>query len=1508
MGSSSLYVHHLERHAVHAVEDPLLALSYPRRHALPYRSFVGPYEPLCDSCASFSIVFVTKARAFGALGGALQSSGGSRSAMAPRGSVLEDATNQEELIRTPGGSTKTVEETYQKKTQLEHILLRPDTYIGSVEKVQQTLWIFDGTKMVQKEVGYVPGLYKIFDEILVNAADNKVRDSKMDTLRVDIDQESNTVQVYNNGNGVPVTIHKEEGVYVPELIFGHLLTSSNYNDQEKKVTGGRNGYGAKLTNIFSTEFTIETCDGQRGLQYKQIFQNNMALKGEPSITKCKKTDNWTRVTFKPDLKKFNMEELEDDIVALMTKRVYDVAGCIGKGCKVYLNGEQLKIKKFSDYVDLFLNSQDVPKLHEKVNDRWEICVSVSDGQFQQCSFVNSINTLRGGTHVNYIADQVSAKILEHMKKKHKNTKIKQFQIKNHLWIFVNSLIENPAFDSQTKETLTTRATAFGSKCDISDEFMKKVFKCGVIDNILAWATFKESKELKKTDGSKRSRLVGIPKLDDANDAGTRNSQHCTLILTEGDSAKALAISGLSVVGRDRFGVFPLRGKLLNVRDASHQQIMSNTEISNIKQILGLQHGKEYTDTKSLRYGHLMIMTDQDHDGSHIKGLLINFLHAHFASLLKVPGFLVEFITPIIKAKKGKQTMTFYSMPEYQNWLESLGEDRTKGWSIKYYKGLGTSTAAEAKQYFADIENHRKVFTWDGEEAGQLIEMAFSKKKVEERKGWMRKHKPGTFLDHSESSVSYSNFINQELILFSLADLQRSIPSVCDGMKTGQRKIIYCAFKRNLKSDIKVAQLAGYVSEHSAYHHGEQSLTSTIVGLAQSFVGSNNINLLYPSGQFGTRLQGGKDAASPRYIFTRLGPLARLLFPEPDDQLLEYLYEEGQQIEPEHYLPIMPTVLINGAEGIGTGWSTSVPNYNPRDIVENIKCLLNGEDMYEMMPWYKGFTGSIVKNPAKKNGESGYTVKGCITQIDDTTLEITELPIRKWTQDYKEFLETLVKPENKNEQPFITDYKEYHTDTTVHFVVTLPADKMQEALAVGLDKKFKLTTTVSTSNMHLFNADGLITKYASAEEILSDFYGMRLELYEKRKAYLLASMEQDMLRLDNKVRFILAVVSGNLIINNRKKADIEAELESQGYDKMRKRSKGKKQEEDDDDVSSSKALQASYDYLLSMPLWSLTMEKVSELCGERDKHAEDLEVLRATSPKEMWNQDLDAFLTELDKLEVEEESDARKLASQRNTAKRQQQKQSKKQKTKQKKANPWSDEESDESGVEDTNHARINKPKQPVTAAPRQRVAYKKNAGTVSMSVTEDDTATLATAATAEDEEPTTRRRIAPAVPKPIMSVDSDTEEDDNDIGLSLLERLQKKQGKVSDEASKPSTSSLTSKMAKVAVGKGSKKVAAQSKRTTSNGTEPSSPAPGKPAEKIRKTRTSPFNKKSGLSKGTPESSEEEEVLSPAQRRQAPARAKKPQQKIYDISSEEEEDDDDFDLEEEEDEEDSDFEV
>lgn len=399
-----------------------------------------------------------------------------------------------------------------------------------------------------------------------------------------------------------------------------------------------------------------------------------------------------------------------------------------------------------------------------------------------------------------------------------------------------------------------------------------------------------------------------------------------------------------------------------------------------------------------------------------------------------------------------------------------------------YIGLGTSTAKEAKEYFAALPDHKKEFVWEGEHDGDNISMAFSKKRVEDRKTWLREYQPGTFLDQSGDTISYSDFIHKELILFSRADLFRSIPSMVDGLKPGQRKILYSCFKRNLKSDIKVAQLSGYVAEHSAYHHGEASLASTIVGLAQDFCGSNNINLLVPSGQFGTRLQGGKDSASPRYIFTRLAPLARHIFNAADDKLLNYLDEEGQSIEPEWYMPILPMVLVNGADGIGTGWSTSIPNYNPRDIVANLKRLMRREEQVPMLPWYNHFKGSIQEVTTKTGGRT-FQVTGVFEQ-SEAGIDVTELPVRKWTQDYKEFLEALIKPENKAEAPFIGDYKEYHTDTTVHFSITMSQEKLAEAVAAGIEKKFKLQTTISTGALPFI----LRTRFAASSAYADENHG------------------------------------------------------------------------------------------------------------------------------------------------------------------------------------------------------------------------------------------------------------------------------------------------------------------------------------------------------------------------------------------------------------------------------------
>lgn len=309
----------------------------------------------------------------------------------------------------------------------------------------------------------------------------------MDTLKVNINVEEGSISVYNNGKGIPIEIHTTENMYIPELIFGHLLSSSNYDDDEKKLTGGRNGYGAKLANIYSHEFTVDTADKKSKQKYKQVWTENMNKVGKAKITSNSKGDEYTRVTFKPDLARFGMTSIDEDTLALLKRRVYDMAGTV-KDVKVFLNDERLKIKSFKQYVDMYIDSasqtaaeasggaaQAKPTvIYEAPNDRWEVAFAVSEtGNFQQVSFANSISTIKGGTHVNNIADQVAKGLIVQIQKKNKGATVKPAQIKNHMWIFVNSLVENPTFDSQTKETLTLPASKFGSKPAVSEEFMKK---------------------------------------------------------------------------------------------------------------------------------------------------------------------------------------------------------------------------------------------------------------------------------------------------------------------------------------------------------------------------------------------------------------------------------------------------------------------------------------------------------------------------------------------------------------------------------------------------------------------------------------------------------------------------------------------------------------------------------------------------------------------------------------------------------------------------------------------------------------------------------------------------------------------------------------------------------------------------------------------------------------------------------------------------------------------------
>jgi DNA topoisomerase-2 len=1085
--------------------------------------------------------------------------------------------------------SKSIEETYQKKTQLEHVLHRPGMYIGDIDKVTAERWVYNDGKMIRKQLTFSPGLYKIFDEIFTNATDHSQRDQTLKKIEVNVDKSTGEITITNDGQGIPVEIHKELGKYVPEIIFGEFHTSSNYDDSEKRTVGGLNGYGSKLTNAFSTKFEVTIADSKNC--YTQTWEDNMSKKSKAVITKSKKS--FVKISFIPDYSRFQMPNgIEDDIYNLFLTRVYDGSAVTNKNVSIYFNNEKIGVKDFESYVNLFIGTKsEGPRVYEKINERWEIAIALNQSdKFSQVSFVNGISTSEGGTHVDYITNQIIYKLKDQLEKKHKDISIKPSYIKDNIFIFINCLIENPTFSSQTKESHVTKVTKFGSNVALTDDFIKKVDKLGITANVLEIAKAKDKKALAKTDGKKQFRISGIPKLDDANKAGGSEGWKCKLILTEGDSAKASAVAGLSVIGRDYYGIFPLRGKLLNVRDATATQLLKNEEINNLKKILGLQQNKEYSSVKDLRYGGILIFTDADNDGSHIKGLIINFVHSFWPSLLKINSFISSISTPIVKVSKGSNIIPFYNQDSFVKWKES--QANYKSWHVKYYKGLGTSTATEAKEYFKNLDKQTIKYSVTSETDGDLIK-AFKKGFEDQRKEWIKESTGKNLsLDFEINNQSISQFINNELINFSIADLERSVPNLMDGLKPSQRKVLFGCMKRNLYSEIKVAQLSGYISEHTSYHHGEASLQGTIVNMAQDFVGSNNINLLDPIGQFGTRLQGGKDSGSPRYIFTRLLQITKVIFNEHDSVLLDYLEDDGVSIEPKYYIPVIPMILVNGSEGIGTGYSTSIPCYNPKDIIENLNKLIKDEEMTPMIPWYKGFKGTIIK---ESDDGTKFISTGVWKRINTTTIEITELPIGKWTQVYKEFLDSLV------EENEIIDYKNNSDDLKVDFKVVMQKNVIDDLISKNLmDKKLKLTSSINTSNMHVFDADCKIRKVATPEEIIYRFYKVRKAHFIKRKKYLIDSLNKDYLLLESKVKFIRYVIKGTIEVFNKKKDFIVKQII---------------------EVGDLVKVNDSWDYLLDLKLWTLTQEKIMDLETKMKNTYSELDKIKKTSIEEMWTSEL-----------------------------------------------------------------------------------------------------------------------------------------------------------------------------------------------------------------------------------------------------------------------------------------------
>ena len=1428
------------------------------------------------------------------------------------------------------------------KDQRDHVLLRPDMYIGSVKNTMTEFYKAvrvenDGLRIFQTTDLINPGLHRIFIEILSNAIDNFLRSKDGDTpckkIKINITEEGE-ITIWNDGETIAVEINEHTGLYNPEMIFGNLLTGSNFDDEDVRETSGRNGVGGKATNIYSKSFTINTFDLHTGKKYVQTWENNMGTKGNAKITTPKLKNGYTEVIFTPDYEKFGVEKLSEDMIGLFLKNIIDTA--MITGVDVFFNDIKIPIKTLVDYSLLYESEFQPSYITLETDDTRAVLTENTTKTFKAISFVNGIETYDGGCHVDTWTEALLRPILEKLNKgiKTGNKVLTIKDIKPYFRLFLISKLDRPAFTNQSKTKLSSPQV---SKPEVLTKQINAVMKWPVIQTIKEELESKDLLALKKTEKKKGYRK--IKNLDPANLAGSKRSDECSLIFCEGESASTFAMAGISTgvygkSGRDFMGIYEGRGvcvasdtpivlydgtkkiadqievgdvligddgckrnvlslmsgvdemfrissnnksyvvssshtlsltisghgsivwnkiekswklyymnketykfcikkskvrnginskeeayrevisfrdtlpddkidikldtylslpnkikkhfteyncsgvdwpynkvrtepyvfglwigtgeyglkcipsnylvndrktrlqllagiidsdkknpdlfefsqysynrlllddvvylvrslgfdvriinlgdietikisgnlkdipvrvhrksifypkscinveyvgrgsysgwevdgnsryclydftathNCMNVRGKKGETIAGNKEICDIIQAFNFKTGVDYTEDrnyKTLSYGRFIILTDSDYDGFHIGSLLVNFIHYLFPSLLQrdVP-FVTYMRTPIIRIyypiprSTKHSSVEFYTLEDFRKYKERYPEKKGE---IKYFKGLGSNTKTEAVEIFG-----KKMIEFvKDDKADETLDMLFNSKRANDRKEWIGNYIPSESREIVSKDpiqrLPISDFLNNEVILFSIDDCGRSIPNIVDGLKEGARKVLYTAKTKKLlfgNKPIKVAQLAGATSELSGYHHGEQCLHGTITGMAQDYVGSNNIPLLFRGGAFGTRVKNGKDAASGRYTFTKLDMITSLLFKQEDDPLLTYILEEGESIEPEFYVPILPMVLVNGVgTAIGTGWSSSIPCYNPKDLVSCIRAwLYNDHNIIddeksddsikvcvfpEIFPWYRGFTGIIEKGEKKDR----FVTSGVLTK-KGTYYLVTELPIGMSTAEFKDFLEDLL------EEKSIKEYKNYSNDTKIDFRIYETTDGLKCSL-----ESLKLTTSLSTSNMVLFTEKRVIKKHDDVESILEDFCNVRYDFYVKRRENILKDLRFKLKILQNKSKFLKDVMSKEIIIDNTDEKVLLKTMESRGYD-------GYNDEKNKDDDEDDGGLLKKYKYLVGMNIRSFTKQKQSQLHKDIEKIVGEIREIEKITPSQMWSADLDVF--------------------------------------------------------------------------------------------------------------------------------------------------------------------------------------------------------------------------------------------------------------------------------------------
>lgn len=1080
-------------------------------------------------------------------------------------------------------------QTYIKQDPITHILSRPDMYVGSKGFDRQQVYVYTNEKIVSREVCVSPALVRTFVEILSNAIDNKERDRESKMTYISVDLSTTHCEIKNDGAVIPIEQNEvetgkgeKELIYNHSLIFGHLMSGSNYDDAEKRYASGRNGLGAKLTNVLSTSFTVEGVDPVNKAKLVQTWANNMRDTNGPKVFKSPRVSGYTSIKWEWDREWFGIKKgLPQDMLDLFAMHALNAS--LLTGLKVTLNGIKLP-NKLASYFDL-LNGCSMTDILKLENEHSRVFV-IPSSEFEAISFVNGIQTKNGGKHVNAWVEAVCRPVIDKLKGRKSSTASTSLTIKDvkpYFKFLVVTRIPNPEFESQEKNELKTPIRAD----PITPHQVTKIMKWSIGETLKGLILSKEKKQATKAIAAS-ARHPMIDGYDKANNAGGVKSKDCTLIVCEGLSAKTFAVDGISKgldgkKGRDWFGIYPLRGKMLNARNATPTAIKNNAVITNLMKIIGLDYGNPDKLDK-LNYGCLCIITDADVDGIHIEGLILNFFHSLFPKLL-TRNFVISMKTPILRIGK-----TYYfdergAMAALQN-----KETRNVNHKVKYYKGLGAIEPKETDKVFGI-----KMLQFEEDKAsGDSFKTAFDKAESSERKGWLAQYNPHDqskrTLDDEDSGTEMIKFtisrhLNDELIKFFHDDCKRSIPSALDGLKESQRKIVYAAKKCNLKSgDTKVAQFGADVAKHTNYHHGEENLFKTIIKMAQSFPGSNNIPLFEELGRFGTRLEGGEDAASPRYIKTNVVPNFNNIFNPLDDALLNMREDDGDLVEPYHYVPTIPLLLVNGCVGIGTGWMCNMPQFNPKDVVKACRLWMHtksGGQRHEfldfvktMKPWYNGFDGDV-----EKVSETKFQTKGVYTERNKV-IHVTELPVGLWNCKFQKMLDEKEVRYNNRSSPTKVDYE------------------------IFIDSKFdmkdfekKMCTSLNLDNIVVFDKDDKIVK-VTLEELFNMWGEARLTLNQKRKTALIADLDNCARIAICKSKFIKAVRTKKIDVTSEEKKIVDL-IKSEGVAK------------DEKDIK----------MLLDLPVRTLTEEHRKGLELSIEKITQERVVLVKKSDVDMWVEDM-----------------------------------------------------------------------------------------------------------------------------------------------------------------------------------------------------------------------------------------------------------------------------------------------